>query len=65
MLRLEERSNDHLLDLGEGGKLAEDHHAQELTFMNPALAKLEKAGAIDWLQGRKSGGTQSLAWIVY
>ncbi len=56
MLCLEEGPHHHLLDLGESGQLAEDYHAQELTFVTPALAKLEEAGTVDWLQGGSKEG---------
>jgi len=50
VLGLEEGSHHHLLDLGEGCQLTEDHHAKELALVSATLAKLEEAGTVDGLQ---------------
>ena len=57
MLSLEEGTNHHLLEPGDGGQLAKSNNSSELAHVRTVASKLEETGTVDglWRGERKFG----------
>ena len=49
MLSLEEGTNHHLLEPGDGGQLAKSNNSSELAHVRTVASKLEETGTVDGL----------------